>query len=120
MEATIRIDDGDDYNHDVTMELPPQRRGRDYVVVESPWQGEDNVISYHDSFDAANKAARKHDRHFHRHDGLTRVYGYSWSAGRILNPLFPLRSQERGCLPSPGKLKIGEEVKKCAGFQGRK
>jgi len=64
-----------------TLRLPAGRRGRDYVVIEHPWEGDVYVRSYHASLSAAEHEATRITRRFERRN--PRGYGYLWEAGRI-------------------------------------
>lgn len=89
MTKTVKVweNDGDnDHNYEINISLPPGRRGREYVVIHTPWLGPDHVDSYHASMVAAERAARKASKQFHRNDSLSGTsFGHYWRPGRIID-----------------------------------
>jgi hypothetical protein len=77
------VGEWESFELEIETALPPGRRDRIFCVVYFPWQGKDNVVSYHASPQAAWRAAKRYKEEFHRVNG-SGAYGHSWVAGRIL------------------------------------
>ena len=65
----------------VEIDAAPGRRGREWCVIETPWESDPRVISYHESRTAALRAVERYrDQFCARNPG---GYGYTWDIGRV-------------------------------------
>lgn len=84
----------------VEMDAAPNRRSREWCVVETPWEGDPRVISYHESRTAALRAVERYrDQFSARNPG---GYGYTWDIGRAKDAA-SAAAKALGSMTSPKK-----------------
>lgn len=84
----------------VEMDAAPARRGREWCVVETSWESDPSVISYHESRTAALRAVeRYYDRFYARNPS---GYGYTWEIGRVKDAA-SAAAKALGSMTSPAK-----------------
>lgn len=84
----------------VEMDAAPNRRSREWCVVETPWEGDPRVISYHESRTAVLRAVERYrDQFSARNPG---GYGYTWDIGRAKDAA-SAAAKALGSMTSPKK-----------------